>query len=156
MAQKAARGPSTPEERAKALTYADDLEKNPLGPQASDERRWLTTWLIEVPDIHVSVCVNVFAKLEKGDKKQSNAIFGQLLYSSAAFILRNPDKASDIDATYLAGVEGALKVYEEIVQANPKDRQRSLDELIELRDSGKLADYVKQKANSECKQQLPN
>ena len=50
------RGPSTPEERAKAVQFAHDLEANPLGPQAKNEREWLTLWLIEVPDITVEVC----------------------------------------------------------------------------------------------------
>jgi len=50
------RGPSTPEERAKAVQYAHNLETNPLGPQAKSEREWFTLWLIEVPDITVEVC----------------------------------------------------------------------------------------------------
>ena len=36
------RGPSTPEERAKAVQFAHDLESNPLNPQAKNEREWFT------------------------------------------------------------------------------------------------------------------
>ena len=34
------RGPSTPEERAKAVTLAHQLEEQPLGPGAADARKF--------------------------------------------------------------------------------------------------------------------
>ena len=49
------RGPSTPEERAKAVQIARALEGDPLQPGNKDMRTWFTLWLIEVPDITVQV-----------------------------------------------------------------------------------------------------
>jgi len=42
----------------------------------------------------------------------------------------------------LAGVEGALRVYEKFVKARPQDRQAELDAVVALRDRGKLREYV--------------
>jgi hypothetical protein len=60
------RGASTEEERAKALTAIDDLEKDPLGPNAKEERRWLTIWLIEVPDIQQPALDELLNKRKAG------------------------------------------------------------------------------------------
>ena len=49
------RGPSTPEERKKAVEMATFLEANPLAKEAKDVRSALLFFLIEVPDIKVTV-----------------------------------------------------------------------------------------------------
>ena len=54
-------------------------------------------------------------------------------------------------AEYQAGVEGALRVYEVLVKANPKDRQPYLDDLIQRREAGTLAQFVKERAEAACK-----
>jgi hypothetical protein len=64
------RGPSKPEERARAVQFAHDLEINPLGPQAKSQREWLTLWLIEIPDITVEVCSRLLGR-EIPDKKNT-------------------------------------------------------------------------------------
>src|ERR1035438_7089073 len=51
------RGPSTPEERKQALEYIAHFEADPLNPALQPEKQWLTEWIIEVPDIHVNVCM---------------------------------------------------------------------------------------------------
>ena len=50
------RGPSTPEERAKAVQIAHSLETDPLGKDAKENRSWITVWLIEIPDMTVKYC----------------------------------------------------------------------------------------------------
>jgi hypothetical protein len=105
------RGPSTPEERKQALEYIHDFEANPLGPHAVEEREWVLRWIIEVPDIHVSVCT-ILDKLPKGDKKDASTVFIAETFSQTAFLIQNPDKQDDRLAEYQAGVEGALRVYD--------------------------------------------
>ena len=63
----------------------------------------------------------------------------------------HPDKRDDRLGEYQAGVEGALRVYEVLLKANPKDRQPFLDDLIERRESGTLAQFVKERAEAACK-----
>lgn len=144
------RGPSTTEERQQALDYIHNWQADPLGPQARDQFAWVLKWVADVPDLTVHVCT-ILDKLPKGDKKDSGTIFGGEFMAQAAFVLENPGKRDDRMAEYQAGVEGALHVYEELLKANPKDRQPYLDDLIQRRDAGTLAQFVKERAAAECK-----
>lgn len=148
-AQTEKRGPSTPEERKQAVAYIHDYVDNPLGPNAVKEREWVFRWVAEIPDVHVTVCI-ILDKLPKGDKKDSSTIFLAQLFSEAAFLLENPDRSDDQFAQQMAGVEGALKVYENLVKAKPKDQQAYLDDLLKRRDAGTLGDYVKAQLAAHC------
>lgn len=150
-AMAADRGPSTPEERKQALEYISDFEADPLGPNALHEREWTLRWIIEVPDIHVTACM-ILDKLPKGDKKDSSEIFVAETFSQAAYRIQNPDKKGDELGEYQAGVEGALRVYEALVKANPKDRQPYLDDLLRRRDAGTRTQFVAERAAASCKQ----
>lgn len=139
---RAERGPSTQEERDKALALIDNLERDPLGKDAKAARQWLTLWLIEVPDISVTVCTSMLGPLTESKKNYTGEIGVQLMYSSAAFIIRNSEKRDDAASVQQAGVEGALRTYESILKAKPKAHQPFLDELLRKRDAGELAAYV--------------
>jgi hypothetical protein len=136
------RGPSTPEERAHAVQTAKVLQSDPLAPNVQQDREWLLKWLIEVPDISVKMCTTFLGDL--GDSKSGNpgAIIATMLASEAAFVIEHPDKAKDVDAAYLAGVDGALHSYEAIHSKDASYRLPHLDDLIQKRDQGKLSDYV--------------
>lgn len=147
------RGPSTPEERAKAVQFAHELENNPLGPQAASEREWLTLWLIDVPDITVEVCSRLLGPELPDKKKFGTEIFSQLMYSEAAFMIENPDKVQDSVSVHAAGVAGALKVYEAIRKERPKVQLKVLDEIVARRDKGELQEHVKE-AMKYCTKQV--
>ncbi|MFY9852313.1 MAG: hypothetical protein WAK26_00365, partial [Terracidiphilus sp.] len=83
------RGPSTPEERKQALGNIQDFQADPLNPKLQPEKEWLTLWMIQVPDLHVHLCM-IIDKLPKGDKKNSQAIFNAMLFSQIAFVIQNP------------------------------------------------------------------
>jgi hypothetical protein len=53
-----------------------------------------------------------------------------------------PDKAKDEQAVAFAGVVGALKAYQAILKQDPASRWAHLDRLIQMREQGKLDDYV--------------
>jgi hypothetical protein len=147
------RGPSTPEERAKGLQFAHDLESNPLGPQAKSEREWLTLWLIEVPDVTVEVCPRLLGPEIPDKKKYGTEILSQLMYSEAAFMIENPDKAKDSVAVHAAGVGGALRAYQAILKDHPKAQLKALDEIIARREKGELQNHV-QEAMKYCTKQV--
>jgi hypothetical protein len=150
-AQSAKRGPSTPEERKQALEYIHEWQADPLGPNAKDEFGWVLKWLADVPDITVHVCT-ILDKLPKGDKKDSNGIFGGAFMAQAVFVIENLDRKNDLQAEYQAGVEGALLTYEHLLKSNPKDRQEYLDSLVKRRDTGTLAQFVQERlAAGACK-----
>jgi hypothetical protein len=136
------RGPSTPEERARAVQTAKSLQSDPLAPSVQEDREWLVKWLIEVPDISVKMCTTFLGDL--GDSKSGNpgAIIATMLASETAFVIEHPEKAKDVDAVYFAGVDGALHSYEAIRSKDASYRVPHLDDLIQKRDQGKLADYV--------------
>lgn len=116
-AQPQARKTSTPEDRAKAVEIARSLETDPLGKQAKEQRNWIVHWLVDVPDVNVKVCSNLLGPLMESNKNYSPEIFTQLVPSSAAFVITNPDKAKDDVAVYTAALEGALRSYESILKA---------------------------------------
>src|SRR6266850_2734331 len=87
--------PSTADDRAKAVEIARSLESDPLGKNAKEQRNWMVHWLIDVPDISVKVCGNLLQPLLGSNKNYAAEIFTQMVPSSAAFIIANPDRAKD-------------------------------------------------------------
>jgi hypothetical protein len=144
------RGPSTPEERDRAVKTAHALQTDPLSPDVQTDREWLIKWLIEVPDISVSLCTSVLGDL--GDRKSDypGALIAAEMASEAAFVIENPDKVKDKGSTYFAGADGALKAYQAIRQKDPKYHLKQLDEMTEKQGQGKLRDYVDE-ATKKCK-----
>ncbi len=139
-----ARGPSTAEERAQALKLVQLLETQPLDPPAKEARQWLTMWLIEVPDINIKLCTGVLSGFQKRTDNYSAEIFTQKMFSQAAFIIKNPDKANDTFACEKAGVEGALNAYQAILKEKPSARWQFLDDLLQKRDKGELDKEIKE------------
>ncbi|HEY9500521.1 MAG TPA: hypothetical protein VIR01_02685, partial [Pyrinomonadaceae bacterium] len=138
------RGPSTPEERKKAVEMATFLETNPLAKEAKEIRRALLFFLAEVPDITVSLCFNVLAESKKFKGDYETELFGQSMFSQAKFIIEHPDKAADELAVQLAGVEGVLRTWQAIKAAKPKAKFPVLDELLAKQQAGTLADHVQE------------
>lgn len=138
------RGPSTPEERKKAVEMATSLEKNPLAKEAKEIRGALLLFLTEVPDISVTLCTNVFGESKdfKGDYQAE--LMGQTAYSQAKFIIEHPDKAQDEAAVQLAGVEGVLRTWQAIKTLKPKAKFPLLDELLAKQQSLTLEEHVKE------------
>lgn len=136
------RGPSTPEERKRAVEMATFLETNPLAKQAKDYRAALLFFLAEVPDITIILCTNVLGESKQVKGDYDAELFGQLAYSQAKFIIENPDKAKDEAAVQLAGVEGVLRTWQAIKAAKPKAKFPLLDELLAKQQAGTLAEHV--------------
>jgi hypothetical protein len=143
------RGPSTPEERARAVKVAHDLEEDPLSEGAREQRAWVMQWIVEIPDITVDVCFDYFGELPDPPRGHSLEITGQMVISSAAFMIEHPDKAKDEQAVALSGLLGALKAYQAILKQNPGSRWPYVDKLIQMRNQGKLDDYVAE-TRKEC------
>ena len=150
IAAAAERGPSTPEERKQVIELIHAWQANPLGPEAKDQFAAVLKFFSEVPDMTVHVCT-ILDKLPKGDKKDGNAIFGGAFMGQAAFVIDNVANKPDLLGEYRAGTEGALRVYEQLLKSNPRDRESYLDDLIERRENGTLADFVKERSLAACK-----
>src|SRR4029450_5436452 len=145
------RGLSTPEERAKAIRVARGLERDPLGKDAAANRQWLLNWIIEVPDIRFKSCVGLLSPDVGDGYRYSPEVNQQTIFSAAAFKLEHPDHLRNDTGTYVAGVEGALRVYETLVKSVPDAKLAFLDDLVAKRDRGELADHVAKLAKEQGK-----
>src|SRR5947208_1573698 len=95
------RGPSTPEERERFMAIAHKLEANPLDKSLQPEREWALVWLIEIPDISVSLCSDALGSdFIKKKYKYAPQITLQLTFSIGTFVIEHPDKANDKTAQY--------------------------------------------------------
>jgi hypothetical protein len=138
------RGPSTPEERARAIEYVRSLEENPLAKDGLEKRMWLTEWIVEVPDVTVNACCKELQSLDKVNSTYSNQLRMQVIYSQAAFLLQHPEvtNAATIQA---AGLAGTLRAYRAIQRFDPTAKYPLLDNLSALEKQGKLQQYVLKK-----------
>ena len=140
-AESKTRGPSTPQERARALDYIQSLEQNPLAKDSLDKRMWLTEWIVQVPDFTVKSCCKDLDSLEQVNDTYSNQLRMQAIYSQAGYILRHPNVKSDAEKE-AAGLAGALRAYRSIQRFDPTAQYPVLDNLLALEKQGKLQQYV--------------
>ena len=136
------RGPSTAEERARAVKVAHELEEDPLAKDAKDNREWVIQWIVDIPDITVTECDRIFWQADHPTARTFREIVMQMDISSAAFMIEHPDKAKDEQAVATAGLLGSLKAYQSILKGEPDARWPYMDKIIQMRDQGKLDDFV--------------
>src|SRR5664280_1703274 len=138
------RGPSTPEERARAVEYVRSLDENPLAKDGLAIRMWLTEWIVEVPDLTVNACCKELESLDKVNNTYSNQLRMQMVYSQAAFLLQHPEEKNTA-TIQAAGLAGTLRAYRAIQRFDPTAKYPLLDNLISLEKQGKLQQYVQKK-----------
>jgi hypothetical protein len=143
------RGPSTPAERRQALEYIRHFQADPLNPNLNAEIQWVLKWTMEIPDIRLDLCTS-FYKLPKAQSKDGPLLFDAMVLAQTRFVLENPDRQDDGPAQVEAGVEGVLQAYEQLLNANPKDREPWLDKLLKQREAGTLKQFVKQHTPAGC------
>jgi len=141
--------PTEEEKKQLAVKLTRLLEKDPFHEDAKEMRKWLTFWLIEVPDVSVSLCGSFLGPVFDKNQKNSAELFVQSGYAQAVFIIENPEQADNAFEAYKAGLLGTLRTYESILASKPKAQLKYMDHLIELRDNGALDDYVREKMK-EC------
>ncbi len=139
-----ARGPSTPEERKRAVETTRRLEKEPLARSSMDARKWLFQWIVEIPDVNVTSCAGPLDALRQDEEDT----YGQLLYvqsvfGMAAYQIENPKKTEDWAAVQTAGIESVLRAYDAMRKADSELRYKELDRLEKARKDGKLLALVK-------------
>jgi hypothetical protein len=144
------RGPSTPEERKRAVETTRKLEKNPLARSSGDGRRWLFQWIVDIPDIHVTSCSGPLDPLLKQeDDPYAQLLYVQSVFGMTAWLIENPKKADDWVSVQTAGLESALKAYEALLKSDPEATYAELDRVAKARKAGKLRALV-QKEMAKC------
>lgn len=140
-----ARGPSTPEERKRAVETTRKLEKEPLARSAMEARRWLFQWIVEVPDFTVTSCAGPLDVLRaQEDDPYAQMLYLQSVFGMAAFVVEHPKRQDDWVAVQTAGIESVLRAYESMRRADTELRWKELDRLEKARKAGKLAALVRE------------
>lgn len=137
------RAPSTPEERKRFVALVHKLEKTPLDQSLNSEVSWALKWLQDVPDVNVNLCFDPLGPFVLEENRYDSRIRGQFVLGMGVFLIEHPQKTADVSATYLAGVESALKAYKSIVKSKPEAKSHGLDDLLSKQDDGQLADFVR-------------
>ena len=138
-----ARGPSTAEERKRAVELTRKLERQPLARSSNGDRAWLLQFIVEAPDFEVKGCsgpLDALAKDEEGP--YGRILYVQSVFGMAAYLFENPKKTEDWAAVQTAGIESTLKAYESILKADPDARWKVLDRLTTVRGKGQLRALV--------------
>jgi len=144
----AAQDTSTPQERAQWVEVTHKLENNPLGESANRDGETALNLLSNVHDIHVPLCPALLGQFNDAKYKYRHEITRQYMLASGAFIIENPDKASDTNAMNLAAVGSALKVYSGILQQKPDAKWKTLDDLLKKQSQGKLGDALQKECGA--------
>ncbi len=144
------RGPSTPAERKRAVEITRRLERDPRYPDADKDRRWLFEWIVAIPDINVQSCSGPLNVLVEEPENHGRALFAQSVFGMTAFLIENPAKRDDWVAVQKAGIESVLRSYQALVAKDEDARRPELDELVQARKAGKLADVVRDEVK--CKE----
>ncbi len=130
------RGASTPQERAAIVEVALKLQETPLDRAVQDQRDSLLMVLVDAPDLQVATCADEMPWL-KGKYKYTNDLMLVHLFSSVAYVIRVGQK--DEKTAHLAGLQGAIKAYQAIVQRDPKARWQPMEDLVSKHNRGELA-----------------
>ena len=144
------RGPATAQERERVMTLTTLAEKDPMAFMSSTDARWFQKWTEDVPDYSFGPDKGAFWFFQQTNKSELGRLirFYHDLYS-ASFQVKNQvldaeKNPNDLDAKTLAGVEGLLRMYEAVLVKRPELRNAEIDRVIDLRNKGELAAFVKQ------------
>ncbi|MEP6718014.1 MAG: hypothetical protein ABJB21_02670 [bacterium] len=137
------RGPSTPKERKRAVEITNLLENDPLNKKGEALRRELLVWLIQIPDISVTLCTSMLGDYSQIKGDHAGTITTQMSFAETKFVIEHPEQANDDYQVYLAGVEGVLRTYQNLRKARPKVRFEPLEELLVKQQAGGLPEFIK-------------
>jgi hypothetical protein len=126
---------STTEERTQWVEVTHKLESAPLDDGVNQQGESALKRLSDVHDIHVPLCPAILSEFNGMKYAYAHTITRQYMLASAAFLIENPDKATDTKAANLAAVESVLKTYHAILQQKPDAKAKALDDLLKKQSS---------------------
>lgn len=134
---------SSAADQQRFVSVVRKLERNPLDDSLHGDRAWAMRWLAGAPDLTVTACLDPLGGVTKTHYAYDNEIVAQYIFGMGAFVIENPDKANDMDAQQLAGVESSLLAYSSIKTAKPDQLSPPLENLLGMQGRGELPAFVK-------------
>jgi hypothetical protein len=134
---------SSPEDKAQALAFVKQLEEDPLASGAENARQWLTSFIVNAPDLFISTCPELLGPINGQGKNAAPELVGQLYFGNAAWAIQNPDKALDREAVFVGGLESTIRLYESLLKQKSRWKWPILEDLRSRQKKGTLADYVR-------------
>ena len=120
----------------------ESKEARPLATGAADGRRNLFRWVVDSPDVSVSLCQGVVGPLVDSNNANTADLLNLFILSSAAHQIETP--GADKVATNVAGLKGALAAYTVMLsQQGRRARNSFLEKTRERRDGGTLVAFVR-------------
>jgi TPR repeat protein len=132
--------------RARAVEVVTAMESDPLSNKAKEYRKEMKQ-LMDNKELGVTllICMEVIQQDLPSDKDYGEEMLAQFIYAQVKFSIQHPEKAQDVTSLTVAGIEGALQVYAAVKMKKPNTRFTSLENLLQKRQGGLLADYVRSK-----------
>ncbi|RZJ32647.1 MAG: hypothetical protein EON85_00385 [Brevundimonas sp.] len=138
----AAETQSAPDDRARFVSITRALEADPLQPGARADRAWALSWLVEAPDVSVSVCLNALGGMDE-TYPYAGEVALQYMFAMAVPVIEHPDMTTDPDAQQVAGVVSALRVYRALLAGRADARSPALDALLDIEARGGLPEFIR-------------
>lgn len=152
---------STLEERARAVEYARRVEADPFSNDLHDDETWFRQWLDQISDVDAFTCSVNLAELVNAREPlgataelivgYSSLLLRAVIAARAAFVIEHPERAHDLLAICLAGLEGTLKTYQAIGEKYDAFHVTQVDKWLELKKKGELESYARSHAKRSCK-----
>ena len=133
---------STPKERQRIVKLSKQYEENILAPEAGKLANEVMEWWIEVPDLTLSWCPELLTDERPQDQALAEAVLLQGLAAAGVFVIEHPQQESDVRASWIAGLEGVVRAYRNLLELDSGHRDHFLDRLVEIESAGKLDHYV--------------
>lgn len=140
---------SSPEDKAQALAFVKQLEEDPLASGAENTRQWLTSFIVNAPDLFISTCPELLGPINGQGKNAAPELVGQLYFGNAAWAIQNPDQALDREAVFVGGLESTIRLYESVLKQKSRWKWPILEDLRSRMKKGTLLEYV-QKNMDKC------
>ena len=122
------------------------LEENPLATMSNDTKaitEYVLNWLANAPYISVTYDEVFLEALTNKKYKFRDKFRITYLFGKSYYVISHPEAADGDEARASArGIEGMVKVYQELIKIDPSVKHRVLDKYSKLIRQEKLTHYV--------------
>ena len=115
-----ARGPSTPDERRRAVETTRKLEKIRSPATRTRPGAGSSTGSSAIPDVQVRSCSGPLDVLVEDSGRFGRILYLQSIFGMATFVIEHPRAKDDWVSAQAAGIESVLRAYQSLV----RDRRR--------------------------------